>query len=56
MAVMLQIVRHLHLTCANYINDDVYLSFSWADHNDEEHAGDKVWVRGSDADQVDRDI
>lgn len=39
------------LNLSNYIDDDIYLSFSWADHNDEEHAGDKVWVRGSENDE-----
>ena len=29
---------------------ELELSFWWADHGDEEHPNDKVWIRGSDAD------
>jgi hypothetical protein len=29
---------------------DLVLSFWWADHRDENHAGDKVWVRGNNTD------
>ncbi len=41
----------LTLNMADYLSSDLYLTFRWADHNDEEHAGDKVWVRGSNADK-----
>ena len=31
-------------------SEELFLSFSWADHNDEEQGNDKVWVRGSNND------
>jgi hypothetical protein len=41
----------LTLNLINYTTSgDLELSFWWVDHSDEEHANDKVWIRGSDTD------
>ncbi|MGB0428996.1 MAG: pectinesterase family protein [Bacteroidia bacterium] len=31
----------------NYTSSDMELSFSWMEHGDEVHSGDRVWIRGS---------
>ncbi|MCT4580503.1 MAG: T9SS type A sorting domain-containing protein [Flavobacteriales bacterium] len=41
----------LTLDMSNYtLTDNVFLSFDFADWGDENHSGDRVWVRGSDTD------
>ncbi len=38
----------LTLDLSNYTSSTIlYLSFDWTDHSDENHAGDKVWIRGN---------
>ena len=42
----------LTIDLSNYTaSTNLELSFWWADHGDEEHPGDKVWIRGSNTDQ-----
>ncbi|MGB0404327.1 MAG: T9SS type A sorting domain-containing protein [Salibacteraceae bacterium] len=42
-----ELVLNLNMTRYD-VNDSVFLSFDYIDHRDERHAGDSVWVRGSD--------
>ncbi len=38
----------LTINLSNYTSSSsLYLSFDWTDHSDEEHSGDKVWIRGN---------